>query len=404
VAVALLVASGAAVAAGVTAAPSSSASLSPSTSTATANATIDDVARVLAGLPPAPGSPLGTVAATKPVLAHARVIGEAWSRRTAPTLAALQAFTAAELVDAGDGPVFYPFGGPDILNAVALVPQATTYTLLGLEPVGPLPTAELFTDPRVLPGVQRALAFVLRNNHFITDAMNAQLKGRVGVAALVSFFLVRTGHTIVEARLVTLGPDGRVVEAGPDTTAPAAVQGVEFVVQRSGSERPQRVRYFAGNINDEFFSRTPGLVPHLLAQGRLTTVLKAASYLMYYPAFDDIRALVLARSGMIVTDTSGLPFHRLDTAPWQLTLFGSYKAPIAAYADRCQPDLQAALQKRGRGKLAFVYGYAYPGHNHLVVARRAADRAIETPVFDGTKYRGENTLCVDGRVRIEHPG
>jgi hypothetical protein len=299
--------------------------------------------------------------------------------------------------------VFYPFGGPDILNAVALAPQATTYTLLGLEPVGLLPSAALFSDRRVLGGVQRALSYVLRYNHFITDDMAAQLKGRAGVAALLSFFLVRTGHTIVDARLVTLGPAGSVIadEAASDDGKAGRVRGVELVVRRAGSEREQRVRYFAGNINDDFFRAIPGLVPHLLSQGTLTTVLKAASYLMYYPAFDDVRALVLSRSGVIVTDTSGLPFHRLEPSAWSLSLYGTYVAPIRPYADRCQPELKAALQQRAKGPLPFPYGYDYPGHNHLIVARRAAGRALDEPAFDGTKWRGENTLCVEGRVRVE---
>ncbi len=381
-------------------------------------AELDAVARVLAGLPVATTHPWSPSASSRAVVAHGKAIEAAWARHTASTYAALQVFATAELQDAGEGPVFYPFGGPDILNAVALFPAATSYTLLGLEPVGPLPTSALFAEPRVLPGVQRALSFVLRHNHFITDAMTEQLKGRVGVAALLAFFLVRTGHTIVDARFVTLDAAGAVVAArcAPEPRAAAGcaaptkdadkdgLRGVEFTVRRGDRPQVQHVRYFAGNINDEFFSRARGLVPHLLAQGRLTTVLKAASYLMYYPAFDDIRSLVLARSGLLVTDTSGLPFHRLDTPQWRLTLFGGYLAPIAAYADRCQPELQAALRQRGRGRLPFPYGYSYGAHNHLIVARRAADGALQDPVFDGTKYRGEHTWCADGRVRIEHPG
>lgn len=358
---------------------------------------VDDSARLLAGLPVVSQSPLYALSTTPALLQHARSIDDVWQQVTAPRLDVEQAFAAQELADVADDAVFYPFGGPDILNALALFPDAPTYTLLGLEPVGPLPKAELVADGKTLPAVQRALQFVLRNNLFITDSMAKQLHDRVGVAALLAFFLVRANYAIVAARPVTLGPDGAVVD---DTAAEHDLRGIELVVRRNDRAQLQHVRYFSGNINDDYFSRTPGLTAHLLSQGSFTTMIKAASYLLYYPAFDDVRALVLARSAAIVTDTSGLPFHHLDKPAWQLSLYGTYKNPISAFAERCQPDLKAALQQHARGPLPFSYGYTYPGHNHVVVARRAADRGLEDPAFDGTKYKGENTLCIDGKLRV----
>ncbi len=376
---------------------------------------VDDAARLLAGLPVDGVSPLRPLSTTPSLRQHARAVDAVWGRVTAPRVAAQRAFSAAELADVQDGAVFYPFGGPDILNAVALVPDASTYTLLGLEPVGPLPSPSLVSDGPTLAAVQRALTYALRHNIFITDAMETQVQGKVGVAALLSFFLVRSGYTIVAARPITLGVDGAIIDdvadlgsvdgaAGVATgegSRLARVHGIELVVRREGGARLQRVRYFSGNINDDFFATGRGLTAHLLSLGTLTTLIKAASYLMYYPAFDDVRALVLARSRAIVTDTSGLPFHYLDTPGWQLSLYGTYLAPIHAFADRCQPDLKDALQRRARGPLPFSYGYSYPGHNHVVVARRAAGRAVELPAFDRSKYRGDNTLCRGDRVRVQ---
>jgi hypothetical protein len=362
-----------------------------------ARALVDPSARLLAGLPVDAQSPLQALSTTPALQKHARAVDVVWQKATAPRLAAQRAFAAQELADVADDAVFYPFGGPDILNALVLFPDAPTYTLLGLEPVGPLPSPALAADGPTLLALQRSLSYVLRHNLFITDAMETQVKGKVGVAALLSFFAVRAGFSIVDARPVTIRDDGSVVDDDGDATR---VRGVELVVRRDDRAQLQRVRYFSGNVNDEFFSRTPGLVPHLLSQGPFTTFLKAASYLLYYPAFDDIRAVLLARSAAIVTDTSGLPFHHVDKPPWQLSLYGTYKKPIREFADRCQPDLKNALEQRARGPLPFLYGYAYPGHNHVVVARRAADRGVDQPVFDGTKYKGENTLCVSDRVRV----
>jgi len=391
--------------------PADAASVSP----------VDDAARLLAGLPLSPRSAVHPLSTTTAARAHAVAIDAVWRKVTAPRVQAMRTFATRELVDIDGDAVFYPFGGPDILNATALFPSASTYMLLGLEPVGPLPSADLFAEPRTLALAQKALSYSLRNNIFITVAMAGQLQGRVGVAALLAFFLARNGYALEQARLVTLAPDGSVVDDvgrvvgndGKDDDDGRA-HGVEFVVRRhdraaaglsSGwsSAPPQRVRYFSGNVNDEFFSRTPGLVPHLLAQGSWTTMLKAASYLMYYPAFDDIRALVLARSDVIVTDTSGLPFHRLAPPAWQVSLYGTYHAPIRAFTDRCQPDLEEALRRSSRGELPFSYGYSYRDHNHLVVARRALEHALADPTdaFDGTKLAGENTRCVRGVLRVD---
>ena len=363
------------------------------------DAALDDAALLMAGLPLPEGSPLQPLTERAEVVAYREQIEAAWTKYEAKTGSQLRVW-AAEHVTGFDAPsVFYPFSGPDILNAVTLFPKAERYSLLGLEPIGalPAPAEQSPADAvRSLQTLKRSLVHIMGNNYFITDSMASHLGDgeEQGVAGLLLFFLARTGHEIVGGRLFELAADGSITDPGQGEDRQTGVE-VRFRV-RGELEAPIRtVRYFPGNANDDFFTKR-GLSKHIEAQGKLTSMAKAASYLMYYPAFDDIRALVLARSTGILTESSGLPFHHLNHDGWELRLYGSYHKPIEAYADRCQPDLKKALEEKSLGKLPFRFGYQ---GNHLMLARRPSARPVTDPVYDGSKRVGENTLCTNNTVK-----
>lgn len=361
----------------------------------------DLAARVLAGL--GPGAATGGARARPgSYAAYAREVDAAWARYDARTLAPLRAFVATNLPGPTPPLVFYPFGGPDLVNALTVFPRAQTFVLLGLEPVGALPAAQSDPPRVVLAGVRRlraSLDKLLGLNFFRTLSMRDEVRrdGYTGVSALMMFFLVRTGHVVESVRGVRLSDTG---ELETDGTHP--LTGVEIVF-RAADEPPEvrrRALYFSGDLSDTAFVERRGLRALLAREAPFATLLKAASYLMYGSAFDDVRNTILARAGLIVQEASGMPYRYLRDKPeWSVRLFGAYDQPISLFASRCQPDLKRDMARLKPGPFGFSFGYEHKvGDGHMIIATRNAGQPPTEPVLDGSYTYGEATHCSRDRL------
>ena len=101
-----------------------------------ATATADDTARFLAGLPLSSNSPLA--AFTLAWLSHARNLDSVFAREESSQLSKVREFSKKYLTDKHDI-MLYMFSGPDFLYATSFFPNASSYVLTGLEPVGSVP-------------------------------------------------------------------------------------------------------------------------------------------------------------------------------------------------------------------------------------------------------------------------
>ncbi len=355
-------------------------------------------ALLVAGKPLPDGSRLRRYARTAEYRAYARKMNWTWGWFERRTLTPLRAWIAEHLPGPHPKTVFYPFSGPDILNAVTFFPDADTYLLFGLEKVGRIPGDLAGTDAEGfaagMVALRASLDHIIGLNFFRTASMRVEVGAEPhnGVAALMAFFLTHTGHTVLGARYITLDDEGRPVDARRSKWA-KAVQ-LTFRGPQDPPTRTRTVYYFRGDISDHAWAEAAGFQALVARQGPMATFLKAASYLMYEPAFDDIRATILARSAIIVEESSGVPYHHLVSDGWDVTLYGVYDGPIDVFEGKCQPDLEAAIEKASRGTLPFSFGYSHlPGRSHMIIARRPADRALTTPTFDGSPRAGLRTHC-----------
>lgn len=363
-------------------------------------------ALLLAGKPLPDGSPLRRYR-NATYRQYARKMNWTWGWFEKRTLVPLRAWIGEHLPGPHPKTVFYPFSGPDILNAVTFFPEAETYLLFGLEKVGRIPGDLAGTSPEAFAtsmlALRESLDHIIGLNFFRTASMRVEVGAEPhnGVAALMAFFLTHTGHTIVGARYITLDDDGRPQTAKRSKWSKA----VQLTFRRDDDPKKtlRTVYYFRGDISDHAWADSKGLQALLERQGPVATFLKAASYLMYEPAFDDIRASVLARSAVIVEESSGVPYHHLVAEGWDLSLYGIYEGPIEVFDGKCQPDLAAAIEAQGKGRLPFSFGYSHlPGRSHMIIARRPANRPVEQPVFDGNPRAGVRTHCgADGKQTVE---
>ena len=109
--------------------------------------------------------------------------------------------------------MFYMFSGPDFLYADAFFPEATTYVLAALEPVGQIPDLQKIPRGSLGPSlgtVSSSMHTVLSFSFFITHNMRSQLSsGRLnGTIPILYVFLARSGKTVKEVSLINLDADG----------------------------------------------------------------------------------------------------------------------------------------------------------------------------------------------------
>src|SRR5271154_1470563 len=177
-------------------------------------ATADDTARFLAGLPPSANSPLAPLTKDPAWQQHARYFDSIFAREESAKLAKVRAFSKEYLTDKHDT-MLYMFSGPDFLYATSFFPNASTYVLAGLEPVGAVPDLTS-PSPLVIDGELRNLEIstgsLFNFSFFITQNMKTQLRnGPVyGTLPVLYVFLARTSKTIHEVSLMSLDDHGNL--------------------------------------------------------------------------------------------------------------------------------------------------------------------------------------------------
>ena len=330
----------------------------------------NDTARILAGLPPAAGSPLAGITATPAWRDHAAQMSAAWNAFERHHLTRIRVWAAAKL----PGPypaMFYMFGGPDFVHADAFFPYARNYVQAGLEPVGSVPDLSRLPPQQLaasLAALRQSLNNFLQFGYFITKEMGAQFKFGAfsGTLPVLYVFLARSGKRIDKVELVALRGNGSVV-AVKGKRKPTGVK-----ISFSGSDgAPRTLYYFRTNLENAGVAKS-GLLKFCARLGTGGSLLKSASYLMHVGGFSKVRDFVLRHSAIIVQDDSGIPLKYLSNGQWNLYPFGQYIPPIDVFKRHVQPDM-AQLFARGAQRVNFGIGYrSHPTRTTILVATKAA--------------------------------
>ena len=359
-------------------------------------ATADDTARFLAGLPPAPDSPLASLTKSPLWQQHARHFDSIFAREDSTNLSKIRAFSQERLTEKHDA-MLYMFSGPDFLYAISFFPSASTYVLSGLEPVGEVPQLTALPRPtvkRTLQNLESSLGSLLSFSFFITKNMKVQLHdGPVyGTLPILYVFLARTGKTIHEVSFVSLDEEGNfLAPATPDATtdsakaarikaaeraARSAARGVKIVFSE-GTGANQTLYYFSTNLADDSIKRS-GFLAFCAKLGPADSLLKSASYLMHGGGFSKVRDFLLDHSATILQDDSGVPLAYFDPKRWRLQPFGRYVGPLALFARAYQPGLGELFRKGNAIPIDFGIGYRWrKNESNLLLAQKTAAKTSE---------------------------
>jgi hypothetical protein len=348
-----------------------------------------DTARVVAGLVPGDAARFDAVTKRPAWRAYREDVDRNWSRLQTERFAAMRVWSDREITPAV-GPcdtLFYPFGGPDFVNAYVLFPGCSRYLLFGLEPVGSMPALER-GDPQavdaLLAELRASLSDVFVRDYFITREMMTELKtpGVNGTLPLLLVFLARLDARIVDIRMESPWSQGEAAESpvpaqDPGSGArrqPQRANAVTIRFATAGSTRVQTLSYARVRMEDTSFVKQEALQAYLDRHAPFTTMLKSASYLLHDNQFSRVRSAVLTGSRAVLQDDTGVPFRFFDKTAWSVRLFGRYSPPVKDFNYGRQPDLEGAYRDTSAvHDLPFSFGYHWrQGTSSVMLAIRTA--------------------------------
>ncbi|PIE17121.1 MAG: hypothetical protein CSA66_06715 [Proteobacteria bacterium] len=330
----------------------------------------------------------------KTVAAHCEALGEIFGRYDEQWLAKARPFFA-ELVPQGlPKTVVYPFGGADLLTALAIYPDLTELTSLSLEAGGdprPFTTLDRRKLNKSLRLHRQFLDKLVTVNHSRTLDL-ARLKGdplpSQIVFALVG--LATHGYEPVSLRYFRVAPEGGLHYL----TAADIAEGDAAVARLAGSKRNRKLaelfgsfeltfrrkgaaaapiqtyRHISANLDDAHIAADPRVLKHLQAKGKIAAMTKAASYLLWWRNFETVRRFLLDNVQWMVSDSTGIPPNYLDDS-WEIVTYGRFRATAIRGSKEGEAAYREAWSTQPRRELPFMFGYPSKAqHPHLVVTRR----------------------------------
>jgi len=319
--------------------------------TAAARGELNNISQFIAGLPVTSGS-LAAMEQTPQWTNFAASMNSRWKRFDANRLQPIRVWTETELRHASANRVFYPFSGPDAIYVMTMFPNATTYILCGLEPVGDLPSMEKLQPLDASLGwLQASMKTLVEAGYFVTKDMSVELKMSPlqGTMPLMCMMIARSGGHITWAR------------------RDATHAEIRFMAANGGPERT--MHYFSADLSNGGMGKGSGFLNFLRQARPDAAYVKSASYLMHEAEFSAVRNFLLTQCSTIVQDDSGVPLRDFDARRWKLHLYGTYDAPLDIFAKYNQPDMAELYSKTATVPLTFGAGYHWSAKTaNLIVA------------------------------------
>ncbi len=296
---------------------------------------------------------------------HAKVFAENWEKLENTRLKKLRTWRDNELsnINQNTQNLFYPFSGPDFLNAYILFPNCDNYLLFGLEKSGELPKIEEMKGvflQNYLANVRSALSEIFSRNYFITRNMMQNVSANLkGVLPILAVFLAKTDNDIIKIQKV-------FIERGDKLTYTSLkfqskynlVNGLYIEFKNKKKNKIQKMYYFGTDFQDKSMVGKPELVQFIKTFENVTTLTKSASYLLHGSDFSTIRNLVLSQSDAVVQDDTGVPFRYFKPAEWESQFYGKYAKPVKDFNYGYQQDVATKFNTDKSIKaIDFTFGY-----------------------------------------------
>lgn len=350
-----------------------------------ASNTLNDTARFLAGMAPLSDPALKGLAQNEAWKHHAKFFDTAWADLDKRQLAKVRDWAATNTPEAysSKSTLFYMFSGPDFLYADTFFPQATTYVLCGIEPIGPIPDLSKLSQGALdgeLRSLQSSLNSVLSFSFFRTKDMKDDFKNHAlsGTLPVLYIFLERSGMTISDVSHVSVDDNG-TLGPQPDPTHPKSnAPGVRITFTANGSDAPRTLYYFSTDISNDGLKHS-GFLQYCKALNGGNSFVKSASYLMHENYFSSVRSFLLENANTLIQDDSGIPVSFFKPEEWTMKFYGSYPGPIELFKNCGQPKLTEYYKTTKPAALNFGIGYRHHASESTLMVMSRKSNTPDAP-------------------------
>jgi hypothetical protein len=309
--------------------------------------------------------------------AHCRMLAKSYAEFRAKWLDRAVPYLARLVPQNLPRAVVYPFGGGDLVTALATFPDAEEFTTISLEPPGDVRKVDALTPAewQQVLAMTRATLGVLFAKAYNTSAtlrtVRAPLPEEIvdTMAALVLF-----DYEPIALRYFTIERDGSLHYLDGDARVGFA-GNMELVFRKTGdvNAAPKVLRHIAANLSDRHLRQDPRLLRHLEAKGSVVAMTKASIHLLASDDFSLLRAYLLAHMEWMISDDTGILPRHARAAGFVQEGHGIFNGP-SRYGHVKPEDVNDLRKLFPHDEKLPFFAYGYPdasGHGHLIVTRKA---------------------------------
>jgi hypothetical protein len=289
--------------------------------------------------------------------------------------------------------VVVPFGGGDLLPAMVVYPEASEVTTLSLESAGDprrLLKASRLQLRQALEEYRSHVGFMLTTNDSSNSSIRSLERGLIPNQLAFSLTALSVlGYEPVSLTFFRINEDGtlhyltgeeiaalenikgqRLKGSWIDSDFSVAFRNMELVFRKKNGGQTIIHRHIAFNIDDKHLAGS-GVLKHLENKGKISTMIKGASYLLWFDNFSTLRNYLLSRMAFCVSDSTGLlPKHASQAGFKQIT-YGKFSGAFLDDEGGINASAMRGLfQSQPYRPLTFRFGYSdIHGSNHLIITR-----------------------------------
>ncbi len=305
----------------------------------------------------------------------------------------------------GDAPktVVYPFGGGDLVSALVVYPDATEITTISLEAAGDIRVIDSITKAKLssdLDSIGTDIRRLFQSAHSTTKSLQAAshsvvpgeiMMGLAGLAVhklepvSLRYFDIEPDGALryltneeLEARVTEYAetkrgqtPPKKVTHYWYEQDSPFPNVEVQFRT-RGDDKAPLRTwRHIVANLDDTHMAADDRVLRHLRGKGKVSVMTKAASFLLWYDDFTNIRDYLLKNIAWMISDASGIPPSYADPAGFEQVTYGEFTGPYFVIDDKnTRAEFIKMWKEQPHRPLPFRFGYPDNAkHNHLMITR-----------------------------------
>jgi hypothetical protein len=295
--------------------------------------------------------------------------------------------------------IVYPFGGGDLMTALATFPDARVYTTISLEVAGDVRKIDTVSMKKLKDELnlnRLHLGKLFEKVHSRTVNLDRESKSDLpGEVVFSMVALVLYGFEPVSLRYFKFLPDGTIhyldadeislveKDAAAKKRKPVDVEAdlfsnMELQFQKHGDKSApiKTLRHVAYNLDDKHMKADPSLLRHLEAKGKITAMTKAASHLLWSDDFSIIRQYLLDHMVWMISDSTGIPPRYANKAGFVQDTYGIMEWPAAfgPVDNKNAEDLRKLFKANPQKDLPFRYGYPdSKSHGHMMITRKPSE-------------------------------